>query len=77
MKVSDVTIHQRKVFLHLDEEDLKALLAKYAAETTGFEIVPGKTEVRVIISKLDTSTGFKAQAEVVLINDLDEASADS
>jgi hypothetical protein len=77
MKVSDVTLHQRKVFLHLDEEDLKAVLSNYAAESTGFKIMPGKTEVRASVSKHDTSTGFKAQAEVVLINDLDEASADS
>jgi hypothetical protein len=72
MRVRDETIHQRKVVIHLDEEDLKAVLSNYAAESTGFKIVPGKTEVRVIISKHDTSTGFKTQAEVVLINDLDD-----
>lgn len=71
MRVTDQTIHQRKVFAYLSEKEIFELIAKKVAKESKFEIGQN-TSVKVIISEKDRAgtSGFEHYAEVTLVNEI-------
>ena len=71
MNIKDKTKHERKIFAHFSEDDIKSMLTSWACSETGVN-VDDNTDINIRFRRKDRcgTSGYEDYVELTITNNL-------